>query len=238
MSGRVYGGPRTGARAAACRGWGRRAGLATLTAFVLLACVPRLHAQRVTAGAQYALAQYAEQGAALRFTGGGPAGHVSLQWRRFGLHAAAARLSFEPRERADVTDAFEATQVDLRLRVRATRLVSVEAGFVDRDIEPLHAAQSVASMRLGALIAFPLHVDSELAVRASYLGGSRFSGGGSAPFGVEIGLNVSHALRWRHLRLTGDLEFQRLDRRTDTAGGELAAPIQSAVARIGVMVAY
>lgn len=214
-----------------------RGGLA-LVGTLLFAFAPVVRAQTITAGAQYALSQYAEQSASLRFAGGGPAGHLSVHWRRFGLHLAAARFWFEPRERSDVVESFDATQLDVRLRVRATDLVSVEAGFLDRDVKPLHAAQSVTAMRVGALVAFPLHIGSELAVRTAYLGGSRFSGGGSAPFGVEIGMNVSYAPWSARVRLTGDLEFQRFDRRTDTAGGELAAPIQSATARIGAMVVW
>ena len=212
-----------------------RSGL--LAGALLVGVALQAHAQHITAGAQYALAHYAEQGASLRFSGGGPAGHVSVHWRRFGLHAAAARLSFEPSDEAGV-ESFDATQIDVRLRVRATELLSVEAGFVDRDVEPLHAAQSFAAVRVGALVSFPLHIGSELTVRTAYLGGSKFSGGGSAPFGVEIGMNVSYAPWSARVRLTGDLEFQRFDRRTDTAGGELAAPIQSTTARIGVMVVY
>ncbi|HUF25339.1 MAG TPA: hypothetical protein VMM18_00055 [Gemmatimonadaceae bacterium] len=217
---------------------GRRLLRLVLPAVVAVMLAPSAEAQRVTAGAHYALAQYAEQGASLRFAGGGPAAQASVQWRRFGLHVAAARLSFEPHDGNVQAEGFNATQRDLRLRVRATPLVSVEAGFVDRDVEPLHAAQSFASLRLGALVAFPLHIGSELAVRAAYLGGSRFSGGGSAPFGVEIGMHVGYAPWSDRLRFTGDLEFQRLDRRTETGGGELAAPIQSAIARVGFMVAW
>lgn len=214
------------------------AGAALLGSLSLIVPGRRAEAQRISAGAQYTLAQYAEQGSSLRFTGSGAAGHVTVSWRRIGLHAAAARLSFAPREPSGFTEAFDATQLDVRLRVRATRLLSVEAGFIDRDVDPLHTAQSVTAMRLGAMVAFPLHVGSDLAVRASYLGGSRFSGGGSAPFGVEIGMNVTHAPWSPRLRLTGDLEFQRFDRHTTTSGGELAAPIQSAVARLGLMVVY
>jgi len=211
--------------------------LAVAAGMVLVAASPS-GAQRITAGAQYALGHYAEQGSSLRFAGGGPAGHASVHWRRFGLHVAAARFSFEPTERADVVESFDATQLDVRLRVRATRLVSVEAGFVDRDVTPLHAAQSATSVRVGALIALPLHLGSELAARASYLGGSRFSGGGAAPFGVEVGMGITYAPWSERVRLTGDLEFQRLDRRTDSPDGELSAPIQSTVARFGVMVVY
>lgn len=195
-------------------------------------------AQRVSAGVGYAFAGYAEQGSSLHFAGGGVAGEVTSHWRRWSLHLGASRLAMEPRSDATTAEPFDVTQLDLRLRMRATRLFSVEAGFMDRDIEPLHAAQSVSAFRLGAAMALPLAVGSDLGVRASYLGGSRFSGGGSAPFGVELGLGVSYAPWSERVRMTGDLEFQRLDRRTEIEGQRMSAPMQSVVARIGVGVVY
>jgi hypothetical protein len=206
---------------------------------IALAIVPfgglRAGAQHVAAGAQLAFATYGEQGTSLRFGGSGPSAQISLGWRRLGLTLGAARFAFDPTAGGSVAESFDMTHVEARLRVRATRLVDVEAGFVDRDIAPEHAAQSVAAIRLGVLATFPLHVDSDVAVRASYLGGSKFSGGGSAPFGVEIGLGVGYAPWKRWLTLTGDLEFQRFDRRIDAVDGRISAPIQSTVARLGVL---
>ena len=195
-------------------------------------------AQHVAGGVQLAFAEYAEQGSSLRFAGGGASGHVSVGWRRYGLMLGATRMSLDPRADGGAAEAFDITQVDVRVRVRASRLVSAEAGFVSRDIEPAYAAQSMAALRLGAVLAFPLAVGSDVAVRMSYLGGGKFSGGGSAPFGVEIGLGASYAPWIERLRVTGDVEFQRLDRRISTADGSLSAPIQSSIARIGVLVAY
>jgi hypothetical protein len=40
------------------------------------------------------------------------------------------------------------------------------------------------------------------------------------------------------VRVTGDLEFMRLDRRIATVDGRVSAPIQSSTARLGVTVAY
>ena len=197
---------------------------------------PDAHAQRATAGIGYAFAEYAEQGSSLSFGGGGIAAHGSVAWRRWSLHVAAAKLALEPR--GDAAEEFDVLQADVALRARVTRLVSVEAGFLHRDVNPLHAAQSVGAMRLGALIAFPLATGADLEASASYVGASRFSGGGSAPFGVSVGLGVSYAPRWERVRLTGDLDFLRLDRRTDTPAGELSSPIQSSTARIGISVAY
>ena len=209
-----------------------------LTIALLMAVASRADAQRISAGAQIAFAEYAEQGASLHFDGGGPSGHVSLGWRRFDVGFSAARLSFVPADAGDVAEPFDVTQTELRLRVRATRLVSIEGAFLNHEVEPLHAAQSVATMRIGALMAIPLATGADVAVRASYLAGSKFSGGGSAPFGVEIGLGASYAPWWERVRITGDLEFQRLDRSIARAEGRIPAPIQSSTGRLGVIVTY
>lgn len=203
-----------------------------VAAFVLLAS--RAEGQRVSGGVDYAFAEYSEQGTSLRFGGAGVGGHAAVEWRRLGLHFAVASLGFDSEVDGGVAEPFDLVQMDLRVRARLTRLVSVEAGYLHRDMKPLHAAQSVGAMRLGAIAAFPLAPGSEVAVRTAYLGGSRFSGGGSAPFAVEVGLGASYAPWSSRVRITGDLEFQRFDRRTSTAAGRLATPIQSSTARIGI----
>jgi len=205
---------------------------------VLLIGAAPASAQRVSAGVQLAGAEYAEQGASLRFAGAGGSGYLAFGWRRFGLSFAATHLAMQPSEASDVAEPFDITQTDIRFRVRATELVSVEAGFVHRDIQPLHAAQSMAATRLGAVLNFPLAVGSDVAVRASYLGGGKFSGGGSAPFGVEVGLGANYAPWSERVRITGDLEFQRLDRRITSGTELLQAPIQNSIARIGIQLAY
>ena len=214
-----------------------RLAMLAVSAAALVLLPPRAEGQRVSAGLGYAFAEYSEQGASLRFGGSGAGGHASVEWRRFGLHFSAASLGFEPEAGAGAAESFDIVQMDVRFRVRATRLVSVEAGYLHRDVKPLHAAQSLGAMRLGAIAAFPLAPGSEVSVRTAYLGGARFSGGGSAPFAVEVGLGASYAPWSGRVRITGDLEFQRFDRRTSTSAGQLAAPIQSSTARIGVAIA-
>jgi hypothetical protein len=195
-------------------------------------------AQHVTAGAQLAVGEYAEQAPSLRFSGAGVAGRMSVVWRRYELIAGATRLALRPRDPDSPSEAFDLTQTDVRLRVRATRLVSVEAGFVGHVVEPLYAAQSMGAARLGAVLACPLAIGADVSARASYLAAGKFSGGGSAPFGVEVGLAASYAPWAGRVRATGDLEFRRLDRRITTAAGALETPIQSTVARVGLQLAY
>ena len=210
----------------------------TVVVALLVFGATRVDAQRISGGVQYAFAEYAEQGSTLHFDGVGSSAYVAVGWRRFDMSYSAARLAFVPSTAGDITEPFDVTQTDLRLRIRATRLVSVEAGFLNRDVRPLNAAQSVAAVRVGAVMAIPLAAGADVAVRANYLAGSRFSGGGRAPFGVEIGLGVSYAPWWDRVRLTGDLDFLRLDRRITTTQGSIPSPIESSTARLGVMLAY
>jgi hypothetical protein len=205
---------------------------AVLGAALALSVATPAHAQRVGGGVAYAFADYAEQGASLRFAGSGVAGNASVEWRRLALLLGATTMSFAPD--AGTAAPFDMLQADARLRLRVSRLASVEAGWLHRDVEPLHAAQSVAALRLGVLVAFPVAAGSEVSLRSSWLAGSRFSGGGSAPFGVEVGLGMAYAPWSERVRITGDLEFQRFDRRTSTPSGRLDAPIQSTTAKIGV----
>ena len=214
----------------------RSLGMVLAAAAALMLAASRVEAQHATIGVGWAMAEYAEQGASLRFGGGGAAAHGSLAWRRWSLHVSAAKLALEPTDENAVAEPFDVTQTDIAVRARVTRLVSVEAGFLHREVQPSLAAQSIGAMRLGALIALPLATGADLEASASYVGASRFSGGGSAPFGVSVGLGVSYAPRWERVRLTGDLEFLRLDRRTETSTGEVASPVQSSTARIGVSI--
>ena len=215
-----------------------RAIVALLAGVLFASVAPPARAQRATAGVGYAFAEYAEQGSSLHFAGGGIAAHGSVSWRRWSLRASAAKLALEPKDDATGSESFDVLQADIALRVGVTQLISVEAGFLHRDVDPLHAAQSVGAMRLGAVIAVPLATGAGVEASASYVGASSFSGGGTAPFGVAIGLGVNYAPRWERVRLTGDLDFLRLDRRTESASGKVASPVQSTTARIGVSVVY
>jgi hypothetical protein len=75
-------------------------------------------------------------------------------------------------------------------------------------------------------------------LRTAYVASTDFSGGGSAPFGIELGLSAGYGPGSGRFRLTGDYEFQRIDRRTDQNGTRLSVPIQSSVARFGVSVRF
>jgi hypothetical protein len=192
-------------------------------------------AQRVTLAVFAMGSHYREQAAALAFGGRGISGRLDLAAGRFGLTATASRLSFSRAEGAapDV-EPFDLDDLDLAGRVRLASIVSVEAGAFRRWISPDRAAQSVRAARAGLRADYRLAPGADAGLRASVLGGARFSGGGSAKAGFSLGFGLSYGARVRGVRLTADYEFLRLNRETALDGAPVAVPIQSSTARLGL----
>jgi hypothetical protein len=196
-------------------------------------------AQQVTVGAGYAFADYKEQAAFLHFTGSGPTATLALERGRFALRAEAAHLSFSPSgDDAGTLESFTADQIGARMEFKAIGLVAVEAGYFRRSIDPERAAQSYGAATLGVRAAYPLAPGASVALRTAYVAGSDFTGGGSAPFGIQLGLSAVYGPGSGRFRLTGDFDFQRIDRETDQDGGRVSVPIQSSLARFGVAVVF
>jgi hypothetical protein len=215
----------------------RRAPLPLAAALALgaLAAATPLAAQRVTVGAQVASVDYREQGAELRFGGGGGAATLDAEWRRYGLRLVATRLALTGAGPGGASaEPFDLTQLDVRARLRVARALSVEAGWMTRDVEPTRAAQAIGAVRAGVCASLPLAPGADVTLRGGYLGATRFSGGGTAPFGAELGLGVSYGPGSGRVRAAADFEFQRIDRQTTIVGRTLDVPVQSAVGRLGV----
>jgi hypothetical protein len=183
------------------------------------------------------MAGYAEQGTALHFSGGGPTVTLDAGWRRLSLRATGSRLALSHEDGDAVGEPFDVTQADVRLGYRVARTLAIETGYVGRSVSPSQAAQEIGAVRLGARADYVLATATEMIVRLGYLGATHFSGGGSAPFGVELGLGASYGLGAGRVRLTGEYELQRIDRRTTVSGERIEVPIQTSVARFGVAVA-
>jgi hypothetical protein len=207
-------------------------------ALLALAGTP-LRAQQVTLGAGYALADYREQAGFLHFTGGGPSAMVAVERGRLALRVDGWHLNMDPEKNAaPPLEPFTLDQVNIRLGLRAVSVVRIEAGYMKRWVDPSRAAQSLSAASLGVGAAYPLAPGAEVAVRTAYVAGTGFSGGGSAPFGVELGLSATYGPGSGRFRLTGDYEFQRIDRRTDQGGTRLSVPIQSSLARVGLTIRF
>jgi opacity protein-like surface antigen len=210
--------------------------LAALIGFALAAAP--LSAQQVTLGAGYASSDYREQADFLHFRGTGPAALLTVEHGRFALRADAWHLSMDPTGEAAGLESFTADEINVRLGVRAVSVLGLEAGYLRRSVAPSRAAQSYSAATLGLRAAYPLAPGAEVAIRTSYVAGTDFTGGGSAPFGIELGLSAGYGPGSGRLRVTGDYQFQRIDRRTDQNGTRLSVPIQSSVARLGLAVRF
>ena len=198
-----------------------------------------LCAQQVTVGAGYALADYQEQAAFLHFKGSGPTAMFSVERGRMALRVDASHLDLDPPDDSpSPLEAFKVDQFSIRVAVRTMSIVAAEAGFFRRSTSPSRAAQSYSAATLGARVAYALAPGADVALRTAYVAGTDFSGGGSAPFGIELGLSAAYGPGAGRYRIAGDYEFQRIDRRTDQSGTRLDVPIQSSVARLGVSVKF
>ena len=195
--------------------------------------------QQITLGAGYALADYREQAAFLHFQGSGPSAMLDVERGRLALRVDASHLSFDPSgEGAVPLDPFMVDQFSVRVGVRTMSLVGVEAGYFKRSAAPSRAAQSFSAATLGVRAAYPLAPGADVALRTAYVAGTDFTGGGSAPFGIELGLSAGYGPGSGRFRLTGDYQFQRIDRRTDQSGSRLSVPIQSSIARLALAVKF
>jgi hypothetical protein len=210
-----------------------------LSLLLLVGLATPLSAQRISLGAGYALSDYREQADFLHFSGNGPSGSVAVERGRLALRAQGWHLSYDPAgDAAPGLESFTANQVDVRLAVRAVSFVEVEAGYLRRWVSPSRAAQTFSGMTFGVRASYPLAPGAEIALRTAYVAGMDFSGGGSAPFGIGLGLSAAYGPASRRYWVTGDYNFERIDRRTDQSGTRLSVPIQNSVARLGVAVGF
>jgi hypothetical protein len=195
-------------------------------------------AQQLRVGPQVVLASYREVAAGLRYQGTGFGGVVSARWRRLSAAAAVARASFDPASGSAASQGFTATEVDAWLAYDVMPYASVEAGVLRRTVDPELNATSVGAVRLGARAFSEIGAGATMSFHADYLAAPHFSGGGHAPFSLDLGLDLDVRLAGR-LQATAAYVFQRVDRKTNPGGtGEIDAPIEQSVARLGLAVAF
>lgn len=190
-------------------------------------------AQAIAVGPQLLLADYRETFSDLHYRGTGFGGFLALSYKKAAAEVAYARLSYEPAEDGDAVTAFDAAQFDARLRYYLAGPASAEVGVMSRKVDPDFAAQSAGAVRVGVRLSQLVDPAVRLNLRGNYLAAAKFSGGGSAPFGLELGLGVSGDFARGRVRLSADYEFQHFNRETNDGAGAVAVPIQQAVLRIG-----
>jgi opacity protein-like surface antigen len=203
---------------------------------LLALAVPAAAAQRVTftIGPQLVLASYREVASGLRYQGTGFGGGVSARYRKLSAEAAVMRVTFDPAAGSAATAGFTATEVDAWVAYDVATYASVEAGFIRRTADPEFDAQSVGAVRIGARSFYEIGPGATVLFRADYLAAPKFSGGGHARFSIDLGLGLEVRLAGR-LHGTAGYTFQRISRKTNPGGtGEIDAPIQETMARVGL----
>ena len=133
---------------------------------------------------------------------------------------------------------FKATQLDAWVGYDVASYASVEVGIIRRTADPEFAAQSLGALRVGARSTYDLGPGATVSFRANYLVAPKFSGGGRASFSIDLGLGLDVRLAGR-LHGVVDYAFERVNRKTNPGGtGEIDAPIQQTLARLGLGIRF
>lgn len=195
-------------------------------------------AQHGQIGPELGIAEYREATSSLRYRGVGPGVAGALTFRRFTAEGAFVSMRMNPTSSSQATESFRATLIDAWLRWDPVNYLGLEVGLTKRSTDSQFAAQSVGAVRVGARTHYLLGPGAGVWLRGGYLAGARFSGGGKAPTAMELGLGLE--IRWSsHFRAAAQYSFQRLDRKTNPAGGaDVAVPIEQALARVGLAVGF
>jgi len=209
---------------------------------VLLSIFPSFHlsAQHFSIGPEVAFGDYREVSSDLRYRGVGGGARATVTWKKFSADVAISKVTYKPTSTGTTTQQFDAREVDVRLRYYVSGPISAELGFINRKADPEFNAQSMGAITAGAHMGYLLGPGVHMALSGGLMFGPRFSGGGtiSALGALHLGLGLTvDALRGR-LRFNGDYDFQRISRKTNAAGGALPAPIQQALGRAGIAVAF
>jgi hypothetical protein len=208
-------------------------------AALLLALLPRPAAtQSVVIGPVVALADYREVAASLRYNGTGFGGQASLRRDHWSATAVVLRVSYDPASGSAATAGFKATQVDAWVAYDVASYASVEVGVLHRSVNPEFDATSVGALRIGARSFSQIGPGATVAFRANYLAAPKFSGGGRAAVSLDLGVGLDVRLAGR-LHGTADYAFDRMNRKVNPGGtGEIDAPIQATLARVGLALAF
>jgi hypothetical protein len=166
----------------------------------------------------------------------GPGVRGVFTYHRISAEGVAVWLQMTPQAGAQAVQSFQMVQLDGWLKWQALDHLTFDVGFTSRSPDAEFAAQSLGAVRVGLGTQYGLGHGAAVSLRGDYLAGAQFSGGGTAPLALELGLGLDVAFS-RHVRATFDYSFERVDRKTTPGGGaEVKVPIQQALARVGVAV--
>jgi hypothetical protein len=189
-------------------------------------------------GPQFVLASYREVAPGLTYQGSGFAAALTARYHKLSAEATVLRVSLDPADGSSATNGFKATEVNAWLGYDVAAYASVEIGIIRRTADPELDAQSIGALRVGARSSYEIGPGATVLFRANYLAAPKFSGGGHAPFSLDLGLGLDVRLAGR-LHGTAAYSFQRVNRKTNPGGtGEIDAPIQGTAARLGLGIAF
>ena len=211
---------------------------ATLWITCALAGAAPALAQHVSIGPTLVVGDYREVSSRLEYGGVGAGATGAVTFGPVTIEGAFSSVRMKPSGSSGATESFTATEVAGRLRWDVTGYLGFEAGLTKRSASSEFAAQSVGAATLGARVRYLLGPAGTVWARGSYLAAAKFSGGGSAPLSLELGLGVEVAPS-PHFHLAVSYALQSLDRKTRPGGGaEVSAPIEQALGRVGVAVGF
>ena len=216
------------------------AGAATIAMALSLIPSFQLSAQHFSVGPQIAFGDYREVSSDLHYRGSGIGAKATLEWKKFSADVVLSKVKYKPASDGTATTAFDASEVDVRLRYYITGPVSGELGFINRKADPEFEAQSVGAVTAGARMAYLLGPGVRMALSGGLMFGAKYSGGGttSGVGALQLGLGLTVDALQRRIHVTGDYGFQRFSRKTDNGSGALPAPIQQSLGRIGFAIAF
>jgi hypothetical protein len=214
----------------------------TVLAVIVLSNIPtfQLSAQHVAIGPQVAFGDYREVSSGLHYRGVGIGAKATLEWKKLSTDIVLSKVKYKPTDTQNGTTAFNASELDVRVRYYITGPVSAEVGFLNRKADPEFEAQSVGAITMGARMAYLLGPGVRMSLNGGLLFAAKYSGGGttSGLGALQLGLGLTvDALKGR-VRVTGDYGFQRFSRKTDDGNGILDAPIQQSLGRMGFAIAF
>jgi len=214
----------------------------TVALTLVLSNIPtfQLAGQHVSIGPQIAFGDYREVSSDLHYRGSGIGAKATLEWKKFSADVVLSKVKYKPTSDGTATTAFDASEVDVRLRYYITGPVSGELGFINRKADPEFEAQSVGAVTAGARMAYLLGPGVRMALSGGLMFGAKYSGGGttSGVGALQLGLGLTVDALQRRIHVTGDYGFQRFSRKTDNGSGALPAPIQQSLGRIGFAIAF
>src|SRR5439155_6569355 len=212
------------------------------TVIVLVSIIPSFHlsAQHFSVGPHLAFGDYREVSSDLHYRGGGIGAKATVEWKKFSADLVLSKVKYKPDSHGTATTAFDASEVDVRLRYYITGPVSGELGFINRRVDPEFEAQSVGAITAGAQMAYVLGPGVRMALRGGLMPGAKHSGGRptSGLGALQLGLGVTVDALHSRVRVTGDYGFQRFSRTTDDGSGALPAPIQQSLGRVGFAITF